>query len=458
MALIEPRTLKGFRDFLPETMIPRERLMDLAKKVYRRYGFVPIDTPTLEYAEILTGKGSEETDRQMYRFVDHGGRDVGMRFDLTVPLARFAAQHIGKLGTPFKRYHVAPVWRGENTQAGRYREFVQCDFDTIGTESVVADIETALVIYELFCEIGIDRFHIRINNRQVLNGFLAKLDLQQHSTAVLRALDKLEKIGPDKVADELRQGAGLSDSQIEGFLKLAKVQGSIDEVLLGIESIVQGQELGEAGVNRLREIAKSMKSAGVPETHYRIDLSIARGLDYYTGVVFETTLDELPSIGSVCSGGRYDNLAGLYTKQHLPGIGASLGLDRLLAALETLGRLPTAKTTADVFIPLFDASRLSDYIALATAIRRMGWNAELYPEAKKLGQQLKYAAQKGFPIAVIAGSDELDRGTCQVKNLVDEISSEVAWRDDPLPLETALRNLVGIRDQRFVCGGESVVT
>ncbi len=222
---------------------------------------------------------------------------------MTVPLARFAAQHIGKLGTPFKRYHVAPVWRGENTQAGRYREFVQCDFDTIGTESVVADIETALVIYELFCEIGIDRFHIRINNRQVLNGFLAKLDLQQHSTAVLRALDKLEKIGPDKVADELRQGAGLSDSQIEGFLKLAKVQGTIDEVLSGIESIVQGQELGEAGVNRLREIAKSMKSAGVPETHYRIDLSIARGLDYYTGVVFETTLDELPSIGSVCSGG-----------------------------------------------------------------------------------------------------------------------------------------------------------
>lgn len=444
--LIEPRTLKGFRDFLPETMIAREGLMETARQVYRRYGFVPIDTPALEYLEILTGKGSDETDRQMYRFTDHGGREVGMRFDLTVPLARFAAQHIHQLGTPFKRYHIAPVWRGENTQAGRYREFVQCDFDTIGTESVVADIETGLVIHDLFCELGIDRFQIRINNRQILSGLLAKLDLLQQSTNVLRALDKLDKIGPEKVAEEMRATASLSDGQAQEILKFAKISGSTTEMLAQLEQLLQGVELGEKGVQRLREIASAMLAAKVPSQRFRIDLSIARGLDYYTGVIFETILEELPSIGSVCSGGRYDNLAGLYTKQHLPGIGASLGLDRLIAALEQLGRLSNHRRTADVFIPYFEADRLDDYMELASVLRRFGVSVELYPEAKKLGQQLKYADQRGYRIAVIAGKDELDRGTCQVKNLSAKISTETTWKDDPAPLLSAIKNLLDLSE------------
>ncbi len=435
--LIEPRTLKGFRDYVPEVMIPREQLMETARRVYRRFGFLPIDTPALEYLEILVGKGSDETDRQMYRF-EHGGKKIGMRFDLTIPLARFAAQHIGQLGIPFKRYHIAPVWRGENTQAGRYREFVQCDFDTIGTESVVADIETAVVIAELMSEIGVDRFQLRMNNRQVLNGLLTKLHLQDQSVAVLRALDKLEKLGSTTVREELLRTGGLSDGQADEILALADIKGDTNSVLTQLSEMLKGVELGLKGVDRLRSIAEALDSSGIPAERFRIDVTIARGLDYYTGVVFETTLLDLPSIGSVCSGGRYDNLAGLYTKQHLPGIGASLGLDRLIAALDQLGKLPRARSTAQIFVPYFDAERLHDYMRLCQIVRAAGWNVELYPEPKKLGAQLKYADDRGFSLALIAGSDELNAGTCQIKNLPHKISTMASWRDSPEPLLAAI--------------------
>lgn len=440
---IQPRTLKGFRDFLPETMMPREAIMETARNVYRRYGYSPIDTPVLEYLEILTGKGSEETDRQLYHFQDHGGRDVGMRFDLTVPLARFAAQHIPKLGTPFKRYHIAPVWRGENTQAGRYREFMQCDFDTIGTESVVADIETALVIHDLLDAIDVGEFTIRINNRQVLSGMLELLELQDRSVTILRCLDKLEKIGRDAVATEMIDAAALSNTQADQVLQLAELSGSVDEVLSGVDRLVKGNERGENGVSRLREITRALIAAGVASSRFQLDVSIARGLDYYTGAIFETILDDLPRIGSICSGGRYDNLAEVYTKQHLPGIGASLGLDRLLAAMESLGRIEPIRTPAPVFIAYFDKDRLDDYLALAQVVRRAGIGAELYPESKKLGQQLKYADQRGFRLALIAGSQELDNGTCQLKDLSTKESQEYPWRADPQPLVSAIQQLVG---------------
>ena len=280
--------------------------------------FSPIDTPALEYLEILTGKGSEETDRQLYKFEDHGGRAVGMRFDLTVPLARFAAQYINQLGTPFKRYQLAPVWRGESPQAGRYREFMQCDFDTIGTESVVADIETALVILELLPEIGVNDFVLRINNRQLLSGLLEKLDLSDRSVPVLRSLDKLEKMGRDAVFEEMQSAASVTAEQASQVLKLAEIDGEPDAILGQVESLISGSEIGEAGVARLRQIVRALQSSGVASERYRLDVSIARGLDYYTGVIFETFLTKLPSIGSVCSGGRYDNLAALYTKQPSP--------------------------------------------------------------------------------------------------------------------------------------------
>ncbi len=416
--------------------------METARRVYRRYGFSPIDTPALEHLEILTGKGSEETDRQLYHFIDHGDRPVGMRFDLTVPLARFVAQHIGKLGTPFKRYHIAPVWRGENTQAGRYREFVQCDFDTIGTESVVADIETALVIQELLLEIGIEQFQLRINNRQVLSGLLEKLGLADKSVPVLRSLDKLDKIGRDAVLQEMQQASGIAVDAAEQVLRLADVSGDNDSILSQVDALVKGNEKGEAGVARLRAVCQALQACGIPSERYRLDVSIARGLDYYTGVIFETTLGQLPSIGSICSGGRYDNLAGLYTKQHLPGIGASLGLDRLLAAMETLGMIAPVRTPAPVLVVYFEADRLHDYLQLARVVRAAGIGAELYPEAKKIGAQLKYADQRGFQVALVAGASELEAGTCQVKNLSDKSSIEVAWRDQPEQLVQAIKKLV----------------
>ncbi len=442
-ALIEPRTLKGFRDYLPETMIPREKIMEASRRVYRRYGFSPIDTPALEYLEILTGKGSDETDRQLYRFEDHGGRQVGLRFDLTVPLARFAAQHINVLGTPFKRYHIASVWRGENTQAGRYREFVQCDFDTIGTESVASDIETALVIHELLLEIGINEFCLRINNRQVLNGLLQKLGLSDKSVAVLRSMDKLGKIGAEGVVAELQQQVGLTDCQSRDVLKLATLGGECSQVLQNLETLLVGNELGQAGVERLRQLTAALHAVGVPANRYCIDVSIARGLDYYTGTIFETLLDKLPGIGSICSGGRYDNLAGLFTKQHLPGIGASLGLDRLLAAMESLGMLEPTRTPAPVLVAFFDKDRLHDYLRIAAAIRERGIGVEMFPEPKKLGTQLKYADQRGFRIAVIAGSRELDQGICQIKDLANQTSEEIPLSDHASMVCAAIDKILG---------------
>jgi histidyl-tRNA synthetase len=416
---IEPRTLKGFRDYPPELMIPRERLLEKAREVYRSYGYAPIDTPALEYAEILVGKMSEEAEitRQLYRFTDNGGRDVALRFDLTVPFARFAAQHIGKLGTPFKRYHMGPVWRGETPQAGRFREFWQCDFDTIGTESNASDIETALVIHDLMRALGFERFEVRINNRLILNGLLEELGLAEKGAALLRALDKLPKVGRDAVIAEMTEKAGATAGQAERVLALAGMTGTNAEILDRLGREFGGNARAAEGVKRLRELTDVARVAGVPEERLRLDLSIARGLDYYTGTIYETFLLDLPKIGSVCSGGRYDNLAALYTKQRLPGVGASLGLDRLLAAMEELKLLPKTATPAPVLVVQFSPERLGEYQRMARQLRAEGIGVEVYPEAKKVGQQFKYAEQRGFRVALTAGPDEFAQGVWKVKDL-----------------------------------------
>jgi histidyl-tRNA synthetase len=427
---ITPRTLKGFRDYPPEAMIPRERLIDIARRVYRSYGFSPIDTPALEYLEILAGKGSEETDKQLYKFKDHGGRDVGLRFDLTVPLARFAAQHINELGIPFKRYHIATVWRGENTQRGRYREFMQCDFDTIGTRSIAADIETTLVIHDLMRAIGFEDFTIRLNNRMVLTGLLEKLGLAERAVDVLRVLDKLGKIGPEAVAGLLISDVGVTFQQGAEIVRLSAINGSNDEILGQVDALVSDNQTGQEGAAKLREILAAVMAVGVYKSRVKIDVSIARGLDYYTGTVFETFLDKLPGIGSVCSGGRYDNLAKQFTAEELPGVGASLGLDRLLSAMEELGMIEKAATPAPVFIPFFDSSRLHEYLKLAAALRAAGIGVEVFPEPKKLGQQLKYADRRGFRIALIAGGNEFNAGRIQVKDLQTAQQQDVPLEPD----------------------------
>ena len=427
--MIEPRTLKGFRDHLPAQALARERVLEIARRVYRSYGFAPIDTPALEYLEILTGKGSDETDKQLYRFQDHGGRDVGLRFDLTVPFARFAAQHVHELGLPFKRYHMAAVWRGENTQRGRYREFMQCDFDTIGTTSPVADLEMVLVVHDLLAAIGIERFTIRLNDRRVLAGILGRLGLTDQSTSVLRSLDKLGKATPEAVAAELA-AHGVAAEAAAALLEMASLAGPPAEVLARLSTLVGDEEQGRAGVAALTAIVAGAREAGVPDGRVAIDPSIARGLDYYTGIVLESFLDDLPALGSICSGGRYDNLAGLYTKQHLPGVGASLGIDRLLAGLEELGRVATVETPAEVFLVHFDERHLADYLRIATAIRAAGMAVEFFPEAKKVGQQLKLAAKRGFPAALVIGSDEFTAGTAQFKNLSTQQSVMIDWHGD----------------------------
>ena len=425
MSLISPRTLKGFRDYLPEAMIPRRKLIETAARVYQSYGFSPIDTPALEYLEILMGKGSEETDKQLYKFKDNGGRDVGMRFDLTVPLARFVSEHLNELGIPFKRFHIATVWRGENTQAGRYREFMQCDFDTIGTLNVSADIESTLVIYDLMRAIGFERFTIHLNNRKILSGLLEKLGLAEKTVPVLRSLDKIAKIGYEKVLAEMCETAGTTAEQGREVLKLTTLEGNNAEVLEQLKPIVAGSEKGESGLADLAAILSATAAVGIPEENLKLNVSIARGLDYYTGTIWETFLGDLPTLGSVCSGGRYDNLTGMFLKQPVPGIGASLGLDRLLAGMEQLGMLPAIKTPAPVFIPYFDETKLETYLQIAARLRAAGIGVEVYPEPKKLGVQLKYADKKGFRYALIAGEAELENGLCQLKDLQAKTQQDV---------------------------------
>jgi histidyl-tRNA synthetase len=437
---IRPRTLKGFRDLLPGTAIAREAMISTAVEVCRSFGYSPIDTPALEYSEILLGKGGDETEKQTYRFEDAGGRDVAMRFDLTVPLARYAAQHIGELGTPFKRYHVGPVWRGENTQRGRYREFLQCDFDTVGTVSVVSDIETVLVVHDIFAALGFERFTVRVNDRRILNGLLEGRDLVDRGTEILRILDKLAKIGRERVAAELARIESVDDDDVQAILDLVGTEGDDRLVLELVSELLADSATGTAGVETLVALLDAVDAVGLPEGRVRIDLAIARGLDYYTGIVLETFLDDLPGIGSCCSGGRYDDLASLYTNQRIPGVGASLGVDRLLDAMEELGMVSGRSTWAPVLVTVFDDEGRDDALRLAARLRSAGVGAEIYPDARKLGAQLKYADRRGHRVAVIAGPAEREAGTVQLKDLAAGTSDTVPEAD----VAEAIGRLLGL--------------
>lgn len=416
--IIQPRVLKGFRDFLPDAEIERRTLTERLERTFQSFGFVPIDTPVLEYAEILLGKGGGETDKQVYRFQDNGGRDIALRFDLTVPFARFMAEHAGELYLPFKRYHMAKVWRGENTQRGRYREFTQCDFDVVGTDCASSDFEILQVIADSMRTLGVDDFRIRLSHRGIFNRFLERIGAQDASSDILRAVDKLEKVGPDEVLQLLTQSAG---AQAAGeILDYIRKEEDFSATLSKITEAAGG---ANPDSDRLKSIHECALSSGISDKLV-LDPSITRGLDYYTGVVFETFLESMPEIGSVCSGGRYNNLASLYTKQNLPGVGAAIGLDRLLAALESQGRTSRSQGYTRVLIFYVEDGFLPRYWDLARAFREAGVPCEVFPENRKLSQQFQYAQKKNIPYGVFMGTQEAERGVVSVKDLSTRESRE----------------------------------
>ncbi|WP_191014593.1 histidine--tRNA ligase [Treponema zioleckii] len=410
--IIQPRVLKGFRDILPDAEILRTNLQEKITQVYRSFGFVPIDTPVLEYSEILLRKSNGETEKQVFRFEDNGKRDVAMRFDLTVPFARFTAEHESELYFPFKRYHLAKVWRGEKPQAGRYREFVQCDIDTVGTDSAGADFEILSVMKAALAAIGVTDVTIHVNHRGIFNRFLAKIGQLEKSEDILRSVDKLAKVGESEVKKELVEFTG-SEEAAQEILKYIAGGKDFDSTLNLLEEMAGGE--GE-DTKRMREIREMMKASGIEAT-YVLDPSITRGLDYYTGIVYETFLNELPSIGSVCSGGRYDNLAGLYTKTKLPGVGASIGLDRLIAGLEQLGRTEKKGSYLDAEIFCMDKNLTILYQGVASKLREKGIAVEVFPEAKKMNQQYAVTDAKGVKWGIIIGSNEAEKNVATLKNL-----------------------------------------
>ncbi len=409
--LIEPKILKGFRDFLPQEAAARKYIQHTLERIFESFGFQPIDTPVLEYTEVLLGKGGGETDKQMYRFNDQGGRDVAMRFDLTVPFARFMARNENELQIPFKRYHIDKVWRGENTQRGRYREFTQCDFDIVGTDSLSADFEILLMMYRSFEALGISDITIKLNHRGIFNRFLEKHGIKEKSAEIMRAIDKLSKIGADEVRKLLESEVGAETAEkILTYIQPKK------DFIATLEMITElsGGESEES--RRMRDLHAGFETLEIQD-RFVLDSSIMRGLDYYTGIVYETFFDELPEIGSVCSGGRYNDLASLYTKTHLPGVGSSIGLDRLMAALEELGRSRRDAGAADVAVFCLDEGLTAYYHFLAEEFRTAGLKVDVFYEKQKMGRQFKTAEKKGIPIALICGEDERANSTVTMKDL-----------------------------------------
>ena len=422
---IQPKILKGFRDFLPQDEILRSDLIEKLTKTFRSYGFVPIDTPVLEYTEILLRKSNGETEKQMFRFEDNGGRDVAMRFDLTVPFARFTAQHKEELYFPFKRYHISKVWRGEKPQAGRYREFVQCDFDTVGSDSAVSDFETLSLMKAALSAIGVDEIKIHVNHRGIFNRFLKKLGLSEKSEDILRAVDKIAKVGEEKVSAELEEITGNADSSAK-IIDYIKPLSSFEETLSHIEELAGGEDEDS---KRMKTIFSMMKAAGIEGT-YMLDPAITRGLDYYTGIVYETFLEKLPSIGSVCSGGRYDNLAGLYMKEKLPGVGSSIGLDRLIAGLSELGITNEKGSYLDVEIFNTDENLNVQYQEVAAKLRKEGISVEVFPDTVKINKQYSVTDKKQIPWGIMLSSNSETANTITLKNLkTREIFESISIED-----------------------------
>ena len=417
---VQPRTLSGFMELLPRQQMVMERIMEILRETYSLYGFTPLDTPIIEASEVLLAKGGGETEKQIYRFTK-GDADLALRFDLTVPLAKYVALHYNDLSFPFRRYQIGKVYRGERAQRGRFREFYQADIDIIGDGKldVTNEAEIPAIIYQVFTRLGLHRFQIRVNNRKILNGFYAMLGLTDKAGDIMRTVDKLDKIGAGKVRDLLTaEDIGLTADQAGEILAFIAIQGSNQQVLSALESYRGRNKVFDQGLDELHTVVKYLSAFGVPEKNFAVDLTIARGLDYYTGTVYETTMLDHPEIGSICSGGRYDNLAEYYTDKQLPGVGISIGLTRLFYVLQEQGMLNEALNSAPadaLILPM--TGDLGPAAALATQLRQAGVRTQLYTEQKKFKQKMTYADRIGVPYVLFLGDDEIAQGTVSVKDM-----------------------------------------
>ena len=431
MAKMTPRTLSGFMELLPQPQQQMERMMDILRRTYSLYGFTPLDTPVIEASEVLLAKGGGETEKQIYRF-QKGDADLALRFDLTVPLAKYVALHYNDLSFPFRRYQIGKVYRGERAQRGRFREFYQADIDVIGDGKldITNEAEIPAIIYQTFTSLGLKRFQIRVNNRKILNGFYAMLGLTEQSGDIMRTVDKLDKIGAEKVRTLLMDECGVDAEKADEILAFIAISGGNDQVLSALEGYRGRDEVFDEGLDQLNTVVKYLSAFGVPAENFAVDLTIARGLDYYTGTVYETTLLDHPEIGSVCSGGRYDNLAEYYTDRQLPGVGISIGLTRLFYVLGEQGlltpQLPTAP--ADVLI-LPMTQDLTPAIRLATRLRSAGVRTQLYTEQKKFKAKMNYADKLGVPYVVFLGDDEIAAGQVACKDMTSGEQTKLSFED-----------------------------
>ena len=419
MSMIKPRTLSGFMELLPAKQAQMEKMMSILRETYALYGFATLDTPVIEDAQILLAKGGGETEKQIYRFTK-GDSDLALRFDLTVPLAKYVALHYNDLAFPFRRCQIGKVYRGERAQRGRFREFYQADIDIIGDGKldILNEAEIPSIIYNIFNRFGLKRFQIRVNNRKILNGFYAMLGLSEKSGDIMRTVDKLDKIGAEKVKGLLLSECGVEESAADEILKFIAITGTNSEVIAALEGYTGRNEVFDLGLTELKAVCENLGAFGVPEENFAVDLTIARGLDYYTGTVYETTLLDHPEIGSVCSGGRYDNLAEYYTNQKLPGVGISIGLTRLFYVLDEQGLLnPEINTCACDALVIPMTSSPAAAIAIAQSLRAQGVRTQVYGEQKKFKQKMTYANKLGVPYIVLLGDDEIAAGSCSVKDM-----------------------------------------
>ena len=442
MERIKPRTLSGFMELLPQKQARLEKMMQILRDTYSLYGFAALDTPAIEDAQILLAKGGGETEKQIYRF-QKGDSDLALRFDLTVPLAKYVALHYNDLAFPFRRYQISKVYRGERAQRGRFREFYQADIDIIGDGKldILNEAEIPAIIYRVFRGFGLTRFQIRVNNRKILNGFYAMEGLSEKSGDIMRTVDKLDKIGAEKVRTILMEDCGLTATQADEILKFIAITGTNAQVLAALEGYTGRDETFDKGLEELKAVTANLGAFGVPEENFAVDLTIARGLDYYTGTVYETTLLDHPEIGSVCSGGRYDDLAGYYTEKQLPGVGISIGLTRLFYVLDEQGLLnPVLSGAAADALVLPMTADPAPAIALAEELRSQGIRTQLYGEQKKFKQKMAYCDKMGVPYAVLLGEDEIAEGKCSVKNMVTGEQITVT------PAEAAARIKAGLAE------------